>query len=277
MTQPLCAGNAIRLFISPPAGAKYWRVLKAGAIADLAGPDDLDYALLAYEGDERVFVDAENLINEIAVFYKPFYRMADDSWRQADAVSATPVGAYEEYTTDAMSFLRDRLQAGLEIEVKRGNLLHKFGYVQVFTAPPSLENNLRFPLVTLTLDNESPAHRGIGEDITGDEFDAVGFSWFESEGWLSDVQITIVTWSQNSNERIEMRKAVRRIVLANLPIFEAKGISQISLTAQDVDAVNGEYGAQFYQTFFTFSCIAPVRVGYRPDTTTNIEVEYPNG
>ena len=210
------------------------------------------------------------------VHYKPYYRMSDGSWQAAPSAGATPVGTYEEFTTDAMSFLRARLEAGLKIEVQRENLLHESGYIQVFTAPPAIEKNLRFPLVTLTLDHEQPAHRGIGEDIMGGEYDAIGGDWFDSEGWLSDVQITVVTWSQNSNERIEMRKAVRRVVIGNLPAFEEKGFTQISLSAQDVDAVNGEYTANLYQTFFTFSCIAPVRVGYRPGTLNNIEVQIVN-
>lgn len=276
MLHPLSAGNAIRVFITPPAGAKYWRVLKMGSDG-FAGAEDLDYAVIAYEGDERVFVDASNLMNEVKTFYKPYYRMADDSWVAGRTADATPVGSYEEYTTDVMSFLRQRLEEGLKIEVARENILHEYGYVQVFTAPPAIEKNLRFPLVTLTLDSESPSTRGIGENISGDEFDEIGAGHFDSEGWLSDVQITIVAWSQNSNERIELRKAVRRVIIANLTVFADRGFDQVSLTAQDVDAINGEYTVNLYQTFFTFSCIAPVRVGYRPGTNTDIEVLYPNG
>lgn len=273
---PLAAGNAIRLFFTPPEGAKYWRVLRAGSDV-FTGPEDLDYAVMVYEGDRSVIVDTESLINEVMAFYKVYYRMEDDTWlADAPVVSATPSGAYEEYTTDAMSFLRDRLERGLKIEVERGNIMHELGYVQVVTGPTPIQSTV-FPVVTLTLDNEGPGERGIGEDVMGDEFDVIGDSWFDSEGWLSGVQITIVAWSQNHNERIEIRKAVRRVIVANLPVFEEKGISQVVLTAQDVDAVNGEYPVPIYQTLFTFSCIAPVRVGDRPGTVHNVEVVYPDG
>jgi hypothetical protein len=262
MVQPLPAGTAIRLFLEPPTGAKYWRVLKMGSDS-FGGPDDLDYALIAYEGDERVFVDAEYLQNEVMAFYKPFYRMADDTWLPGATAHGTPVALYEDQATDVQSFVRKRLEEGLLEEVKRGNLVAELGYVQVYTAPPALEQNLRFPLVTITLDNESPAERALGEDIGGDDYDMVGGEWFESEGWLAQVQLSIVGWSLNSDERIELRKALRRIIIANLPIFDDQGMVQVQVTFQDVDALNGEYNVNMYQVMGSFSCLAPVRVGRR--------------
>lgn len=262
MVQPLPAGNAIRLFLEPPAGAKYWRVLKMGS-DNFGGAEDLDYALIAYEGDERVFVDAENLQNELMVFYKPFYRMADDTWLVGATAHGTPSAIYEDQATDVLSFVRKRLEEGLFEEVKRGNLVAELGYVQVYTAPPALEQGLRFPLVTITLDEGSSAERALGEDIAGDEFDMLGDEWFETEGWLERTQLSIVGWSLNSDERIELRKALRRIIVANLPVFDSKGMVQIQVSFQDVDALNGEYNANIYQVMCSFSCLAPVRVGRR--------------
>lgn len=274
MIQPLHAGNALRLFLEPPNGAVSWRILRKGADT-FTGIDDAS-AYVAYEGDERVIVDAYMLVNEQAAFYKPFY-FDGTAWASGATASGTPAAVYEEHSTDVLSFVRERLEAGLLVEVQRGNLSSEIGYVQVYTAPPSLERDLRFPLVTIHLENESPDIRALGEDISGDEFDAPGDYWLESEGWLAQVQLIIIGWSLNSDERIELRKAIRRLVVANLPVFDSKGFQQINLTQQDVDAVNGEYGAPLYQVMSTFSCLAPVRVGGRNNLVNDVTIRSTNG
>jgi len=76
-----------------------------------------------------------------------------------------------------------------------------------------------FPLVTIHLESEDPSIHAIGQDISGDYYDGVGQSWEESDGWLAEVRLTIIGWSLNSDERIELRKALRRIILANMPVF----------------------------------------------------------
>lgn len=267
LIQNLYAGNALRLFLEPPIGAVSWRVLRKGS--DSFTDQNDATAFVAYEGDEKIVVDAESLNNEVMAFYRPFY-YDGAAWTAGATASATPTATYEDSTTDVLSFMRDRVERGLLVEVQRQNLTNDLGYIQVYTAPPSLERDLRFPLVTIHLDSESPGARGIGENISGDEFDAIGFEWNESEGWLAQVQLSIVGWSLNSDERIELRKALRRIVIANLPILASRGIDEVSLTQQDVDAVNGEFGAPIYQVVSTFSCLAPVRVSERIQPITDV-------
>lgn len=267
MLQPLIAGNAIRIFIEPVTGAKYWRVLKK-ASDSFAGYDDPS-AVIVYEGAERVVVDTDvaSTPNGTILFYRAFY-WDGLAWVASVSRSATPAATYEEQTTDTMTLVRERLEAFLVVEVERGNFLTDLGYIQVYTAPPSLDQNVRLPVVTLTLENESPADRGIGEDISGDEYDLQDSSWFDSEGWLADVQLQITGWALNSNERIELRKAIRRFVVANMPVFDAFGLVMVSISQNDVDAVNGEYGGtNIYQTVCNFSCQAPVRVGSNVDIT----------
>lgn len=267
MLQPLIAGNAIRVFIEPISGAKYWRVLKK-ASDTFSGHDDQS-AVLVYEGDEKVVVDASVAAtpNGTMLFYRAYY-WNGTAWVSSVSRSATPAATYEEHTTDTMSIVRERLEAFLLVEVERGNFLTDLGYIQVYTAPPSLDQNIRFPVVTITLENESPAERGIGENISGDEFDYPGMSWFDSEGWLAEVQLQITGWSLNSDERIELRKALRRFVAANLQVFDAYGMTMVNMSQSDVDAVNGEYGGtNIYQTIGNFSCLAPVRVGSNVNTT----------
>lgn len=261
MIQPLPVGNALRLFIQPPAGAVRWKVLRNGN-GIFSGHDDT-LAAVAYEGDDHVTLDTAFLQNEVMAFYRPFYTSDGVTWDAGPVANGTPAATYEEFSTDVMSLLRERLEAGLLVEVQRGNLISEFGYVQVYTAAPSLESDLRMPLVTLHLDSEEPAERGIGEYIGGDGFDVIGSEWQESEGWLARVNISMIGWSLNADERIELRKALRRIVVANLSVFEAAGFATVNLSQQDVDAVSGEYPAPIYQVMNTFTCLAPVRVGSR--------------
>lgn len=272
MLQPLIAGNAVRVFIEPLAGSAQWRILKK-ASDTFTGADDPS-AVVVYQGDEKVIVDVDvnSTPNGMLLFYRAYYLTAAGAWVASASRSTTPAANYEEHTTDVMSLVRDRLQAFLTVEVERGNIMaQELGYVQVFTAPPSLERDMRFPLVTIGLDHEDPTDRGIGENISGDEFDADGLGWFDSDGWLANVQLTITAWSLNSDERIELRKALRRFVIANIPVFDSVGMVMVSLSVADNDAVNGEYGSTpIYQTMGTFTCVAPVRVGSVQSSVTAV-------
>ncbi len=270
MIEPLCAGNALRLFLAPPVGAVCWRILKK-ATDTFTSVDDAE-AVVAYEGDASVVVDAQFLQNDVAVFFRPFYRMADGNWQAGSTAMGTPTASFEDLSTDVLSLVRERLAASLAVEVQRGTLhVPERGIVQVYTAPPSLEQDLRFPLVTLSLVSEAPAEQGIGEDLPGNHDDD-GDGLHETESWLARVQLSIVGWSLNSDERVELRKAIRRSVLANMPVFSAAGFSLITLQQQDVDALGGEYGAPVYQVINDFSCLAPVRVGTRVRSVNDIEV-----
>lgn len=260
MIQTLPIGNALRVFLQPTAGAIVWRVLRKGSDA-FSGHDDAT-ALIAYEGDEKIFIDTVALTNEVMAFYRAYYSVDGTTWTASATAHATPVAAYADYTTDVMSVVRDRIEAGMLVEIQRGELTSEIGYIQVFTAPPSLERDLRFPLVTIHLESESSSgERGIGDNISGDEFDPVGFAWIESEGWLATVRLQFIGWSLNSDERINLRKALRRIVIANMAVFSGYGFEQIDFEQSDVDAVSGEFGAPMYQVMNTFTCIAPIRVG----------------
>jgi len=275
MVQPLHVGNALRLFIEPPVGAVEWKILRKGN-GVFSGHND-PAALLAYQGDDRVVIDIASITNGVMQFYCPFYTTDKVTWTAGAVASGTAHADYEEHTTDVLTYLRDRLEVGLKEECDRGTFATELGYVQVYTAPPSMERDLRFPLVTLHLDNEEPSERGIGDVISGDVFDSVGFDWQESEGWLAGVRVTVIGWSLNGDERLELRKAIRRLVLANLTVFEGLGWSQVSLSQQDVDAVNGEYPSPLYQAMGTFSCVAPVRVGGSVDAISDVISRSLNG
>ena len=76
-----------------------------------------------------------------------------------------------------------------------------------------------------------------------------------TEGWLSRVQLTITGWAINADVRAALRKAIKRIVIANLPIFDDKGMYQIGINQQDLDDFQ-TYSAPVYQSACQFSCLA---------------------
>lgn len=276
MIQPLHAGNALRLFFEPPSDAIVWRVLRK-ASSTFSGPTDPS-ALLVYEGVDHVIVEAaESLTNDQAWFYAPYSSVDGVTWVAGVVKSGTPAAIYVDHTTDVMSHMRERLAAGLLVECQRGNFHPEMGYIQVYTAPPALEQSLRFPLVVLELEAEESTERGIGEDISTDDFDELGGEWAEYEGWLASVRLNIVALSLNSDERIELRKALRRIVAANMPVFESYGWVTPSISQGDSNMINGEYPAQIYQANMTFSCIAPVRVAGAVPAVQSITVGNING
>lgn len=275
MVQPLHAGNALRLILEPPAGAVRWKVLRKGSDS-FSGHDD-PLALVVSEGDDRVIVDVNSLQNQVMAFYRPYYTTNGTSWTAGATAHGTPDATYQDESSDVLSVLRQRLEAGLLVECQRGNFATDLGYIQVYTASPSLERDLALPLVTIHLENEEPGERVLGEDMIEGQFDAIGGDWDEAEGWLANVSVTIIGWSLNSDERIELRKAIRRIVVANLTVFEGLGWYQVNLSQQDIDAVSGEYPAHIYQVMSTFSCVAPVRVSGNVSAISNVISRSLNG
>lgn len=260
MILPLAVGNALHLFLAPPAGATHWRVLRKG-IPDISLNDPDAY--VAYEGDIPAFIDAHYLINEVPAFYQAFYFMGNGVWEKSNLVSGTPVSTYEDYSTDVIHLLRERLEVGLANEVKRNPMFGGVQLIQVLTAPPSLQNDLLFPLVTLTLENESPVERFIGEMGDEEYFDEKANEWVEVTGWLADVNVTITGWCLNPDERVALRNALRTVLIANFPVLAGQGVLLPSLTLNDSDAVSGEYDAPLYLVNGDFSCQAPARVGLR--------------
>lgn len=278
MIQPMAIGNALRVFLTPPENAQYWRVLRKGT-DDISDPED-ENAALVYEGDIRAFIDTHFLTNEVRAYYTPFYRI-NGAWVRGQGNYGTPSSTYEDYSTEVLSVMRERLEAGLTVEVERGNILNELGYIQVLTAPPNQSSgSISFPLVTLTLEDERPEMRGIGEDTFGELEDPEDQTWLEQEGWLANVRVVIVGFSLNPDERLELRKAIRRVIVGNLTVLADKGIILPMLSLSDVDAVNGEYGdTPMYLVTGEFTCTAPVRVGQMAGgviTDVNVEAN-PNG
>lgn len=267
--RPLPAGNALHLSLVPPPGVTRWRLLRKGA-DDFAGAADPE-AYVAYEGQDRSITDAHFLQNDVPAFYRAYY-WDGSAWIASATASGTPRATYRDASTDVLSVVRDRLEAGLAVEVGRGALQPPQGFIQVFTAPPVADGGVQLPVFTVHLESEDPGDRGIGEMIDADEFNPLAGEWSESEGWLAKVDLEIVAWSLNADERIELRKALRRILVANLPVFDSFGMVEITFNLRDMDALSGEYAANIYQVMCRFTCMAPVKVIHAADPITDVEV-----
>lgn len=255
LVQPLAAGNALRVSLNPPAGASRIRLLRKHTSA-FAGPEDPD-ALLIADGADRSFTDFSGLLNGEQVWYCAFYYVGG-VWVPSSPKASIPVASFKEVGPDVMSLVRERLELGLKVYVDRGNLQHERGFIPTLLASPQVEE-APLPLVTVHLANNAPDMRFIGEQIAPDSFNPDTGDWSSMEGGYDKTDLTIVVWSLNSDERIEMRKAVKSILQANLPIFDAAGLLLVSWSFSDMEDYE-RYQAPMYQSVCQFSCYAPSAV-----------------
>lgn len=255
LIQPLAAGNALRLFISPPRGAVYWRVLRR--TADIfAGPYDAGAVLVADKNDDNVILDTLALENGIPVFYR-CYSWNGTSWDNPASRTATPAATYQGDDCDVVQILRDRLAEGLAVEVARGTLLpvdpiEGAEPIPVVLAPFMLAERVRFPMVSIHLDSFAPTERALGEDISGGAFDeADGFAF--TEGFRARVQVNIAGVSRLPDERNALRRCLVRILQANFPVFAAAGIDLPEFSFGDSEQLEDK-AAPIFLTAGSFTC-----------------------
>lgn len=263
--QAIGAGNAIRLFIAPPPAAKSWRILRKTTNA-FAGFDDPG-AFVVLDGDAHVALDTTGLVNGVTYYYQEYWSDGA-SWLAGNQVTATPDTTYAEAGTDVLSLVRERLDLGLQAEVARGALKPVHGRIPTLNAPPTFEDT-PWPVVTLHLESESPAERGLGEILLPGLAMASGLE--DGEGWLARVSLLIVGWTLNPDERIALRQAIKRIVLANLAVFDDAGMLQIELQQSDAEELQG-YPAPVYMVHSRLSCLAPVLVETTEPTVADVTV-----
>lgn len=267
--RPLYAGNALQITLVPPAGAKAWRLLRKGA-DDFSGQADPD-ALVVLDGTDRVVVDAEpGLINQTPAFYRAYY-WSGSAWTASATAQGTPLAGYGDASADAPSLVRSRLEAGLAVEVARQVFTPSAGYIRVLSAPP-VADQVELPVVTVHVEQQKPGARGVGEEAGTDAFDSVGGQWEEREGWLEDVQLELLAWCTNPDERSAMRQAMRRILVSNLAVFEAYGLAQIEFSLRDVDLLEGQFATPIYQVVCSFTCMAPVIVTNKANPIADVSM-----
>lgn len=265
--KPLPVGNAVRALLAPPEGAEVCRVLRR-LDPDFTGEDDAG-AVVAYEGRDSYFVDDHKLKNDTVYFYCPFYRIGSD-WEPGDVESVVPVAGLRAIWPDPLEKVRERLEAGLRVEVVEGHLKATAGLVPCFTAPPAYDGT-NFPIMTVHMDNDAPSQRGIGEIVMVDVQDDDGM-WREAEGWLSTVRLKIVGWMpQNADVRNKLRLATKMVLVGNLPVFAAAGMDQVEFSQADVEDMES-YAVPMYQTITTLTCNAVYLVESRESAIADVTV-----
>jgi hypothetical protein len=269
---PLAAGNAVEILLAPPAGATRWRLLRKRADT-IAAADDAGANVVA-DGDDKYIVDRTALVNGTIYYYRAFYWVAG-TWVAAASRPVTCEATFQPIGVDTLDIVQERLKLGLKVYVDRGLLTHMDGAIPVLLATPAYEG-APFPLFTVHLTNDGQEARFVGESLVedqvisgiGDEPDEL----VEIEGWLSRQQIQIIGWCLNGDVRKELRKALKAIVQANLPVFESIGMTQIEVQLSDLDDVSS-YPVPMYQVSCSLSCIAPNAVA-RPHAEVIKEVSF---
>jgi hypothetical protein len=250
---PLPVGNANKIILAPIAGATKWKLLRKSEDT-FTGHDDSG-ALLVHEGTEIYFLDTASIANGQAYYYRAYY-LIGATWIASATVSVTPACTFVG-AMDVMNTLRDRLDSGLRSLLARNIVAHPKGHIPVLLAPPALEDST-FPVVTLHLTSETSSDHFIG-DLLGRDVRLDNGDWQEGSGWWQRVQVSIVGWSQNPDERAMLRIAVRDVVLANLEVFAAVGMMQIEFSQQQIEDF-ASYGAPMYEAMGNLTCTTPVMV-----------------
>lgn len=267
LLDPLAAGNAVRVFITPPTGAVRWRVLRrtADAFTDQADPG----AVLVLDGDDNVVVDTVAVVNGTPYFYKAFSLVAG-AWVASPAMQVTPLATYAGDEVNPARILRDRLEAGLKVEVQRGALIAESGRIRVHTGPYQREDQISFPLMFVHQDSQTISDRFVGEDVTGPDQDEGG-SYFDGDGVMARFVINVGLVARNLDEREAMRRALQRILLVNLAVFAAAGIITPEWTLTDSEDLQAQ-GAPLFMSGGQFTCLAVSFAGRRTAPIGSVRV-----
>jgi len=265
---PLPCGNAVALTLTP--GVFPWRLVRR-----LDGDFDMPLTLIeegeATDGSPLYWpvVDYQSIPNGTPIWYR-FDTFENGAWVPGTPVSVTP--AYVDdpaYSSpDLTALVQERLDLGLQSELAAGRLRHGKGRIPVLSASPQLEQ-VTLPVVTAILVDRRSDARGIGETIIPDAFD--GSYWSAFEGWLDRSTVQIIAWSLNHEDRLDLRNAIQRILLLNLPILDAAGFSLPDLSSSDT-ADFETYNAPIYHSAFTLSCGHAVMVRDKYPSVESLEV-----
>ena len=266
--QQFQAGNALSLKILVPY-CNAWKILRKEGGAPLSHDDAAAHVIP--QRNNLSVVDADGLINGVAYHYLMFIRLKGVWSAAGKVIIATPDSTYRQLGTDVLSLVRERMDLGLNALVDRGLLTHSADQIQVLTAPP-VSTEIDWPIVTTHLQSDSSAERGLGEYIAPDECDSETNEWSSFEGWISDVRISIIAWSQNPDQRIKLRIAIKNLLIANLSVFEAHEMINIDLSQSDTEDFEG-YSVPVYQVVTTLSCQAPSFVETFSPTISRVDID----
>lgn len=268
-------GNAVRLFVTPPASAVYWRILRRTADA-FTGAADAGAVVVADQCTDNSVLDAAGLVNGTPYFYRD-YAWNGSAWIDPGmSVSATPGASYADDGIDPQSFVRERIELGMAVEVGRGMLQPTTGKVQVLTAPFALADNLSLPAISVHMDSTAPAVRALGEDVGGDDADLATGAIGESEGWLARMTLAVVGVSLNPDERISLRRALRRVIIGNLQVFDSIGMIEIEFSQSDTEDFTQDGTPLYYSRgSLTFQAPAFITASAPPVSGATVTVTTP--
>ncbi len=257
--ETLPIGHAIELTVAVAPNMCAWHVRRR--TDPLFPVDPLDFTgctlIHAEERPPIPWITRAPLLDDTDIQHGiPYYYQVSgfdgDGWVSSTMRSITPQGRAFTQHPDPLTLLRDRLSVGLADEVQAGRLRPSSGRIPVLTAPPQADTT-SWPVVTLHLESDAAAERYIGEQLDLDRRTPAG-DWLESEGWLSRTEIRVIGWSQNPNERIALRLAIKRLIMGNLPVFAAHGLYTPDWSQQDSEDFQS-FSAPVYQTVGSFSCL----------------------
>ncbi len=270
LLQPLSVGNAVRVFLTPPSTALWSRLLRR-TTPDFTGPDDDGAVMITDQGTQNIVLDTVGLTNGVPYYYA-LYSWDGAAFTGAPVASCTPAAIYQPGGPTPQQIVRDRLDLGLQAEVAAKRLSPAGGLVSVITAPFVLADDATFPTVTVHMDSTDPGERFLGENLFG-EVELSDGTIGASEGWMARWSITVLGVSLSSDERIALREAIRRVVLANLAVFDDAGMVQIALSQRDVEDTQSYGSTPLYMTYGTFTCLAPTFVTDALPPVIDVEVQ----
>ncbi|MDR3515193.1 MAG: hypothetical protein P4M00_05210 [Azospirillaceae bacterium] len=263
----LASGNALRLILQHPDGALFGRILRRTA-DQFTGPDDAGAVCV----DERVFdggavvpvVDVNGLINGVTYYYRAF-TWDGQAWTTGSSLAATPEARYRGDAIDPQTLLRDRIAAGLAVEVQRRMLHPKSGRVPVLTAPYGAQSTVPLPVVTVQLIADRPWAQAVGDVVGADHVvletnaaldTTVASGVGEARGTLRAVVLNVTGTALNADERIALRCALARVIQVNEPVFDAFGLKLIEFSQEDSEEIF-QKNAPLFLTKGHFSCVVP--------------------
>jgi hypothetical protein len=258
---PIPVGNALRVQLAPPMGATLWNLLRNTTNVFTGGPFDPASTLVA-TSNETVIYDARGLVNGVTYYYLAYYWNGSAWVADLAGTAGVPASSYVDQSTDALTLLRDRLDSGIVNEIAAGRVTpgeKANGVISVLTAPPIFEQ-VQFPIIVVHLTQEAPAEYGVGEIVSFDDRDVSG-EWTENEGYFARTTISVTGWTLNPDARIALRKAIRRVMIANNQVLATAGLREVVFSQTDEDELTGTYGCPVYFTVGTFSCLSPLVVG----------------
>lgn len=258
--RPLPAGNAVRLYLTPPLGTLHWRVLRMeGTDTNIPTHDHRQAVVVADHADERSILDFTGLLNDLPYTWRAFYQQSNGEWLASEPTTTTPRAIYQEGGTDVQDFLRERIGLGIAVEIKRGTLKPAANRIPVITAPFVGTEDPVLPAISVHFDNGRPSDRFIGDTMG---IGADGDGYLDTDGFLSRQNLTISVCSLNADERRAIRQAVLRILEANLEVMAGAGITLPEWSWADMEALpdTQKGGGPLFYANFPFSCIAPTVV-----------------